>query len=121
MPQILKMESEALGTILFEEWPEGLVLWVGGQIVWRSWEGTPQLLPGTKAREPFAIDLTKADGRFEIAGQLFHRFCEDLAHDSGKARVRLVSGIQIAIREARAKGWIEPLIYYRAGDEKQEG
>jgi hypothetical protein len=26
------------GSIRFEEWPEGLVLWVGGDIVWKSWE-----------------------------------------------------------------------------------
>lgn len=25
------------GTIRLEEWPEGLVLWVGGEIRWRSW------------------------------------------------------------------------------------
>lgn len=27
----------ALGTIRLEMWPEGLVLWVGGEIRWRSW------------------------------------------------------------------------------------
>lgn len=26
------------GMIRIEEWPEGLVLWVGGEIVWRSWK-----------------------------------------------------------------------------------
>ena len=25
------------GVIRIEEWPEGLVLWVGGQIRWKSW------------------------------------------------------------------------------------
>lgn len=25
------------GTIRLEEWPEGLVLWVAGHSVWRSW------------------------------------------------------------------------------------
>jgi hypothetical protein len=26
------------GTIRLEAWPEGLVLWVGGEIRWRSWK-----------------------------------------------------------------------------------
>lgn len=26
------------GVIRLEEWPEGLVLWVGGEIKWKSWE-----------------------------------------------------------------------------------
>jgi len=25
------------GTVRVEEWPEGLVLWVGGEIAWRQW------------------------------------------------------------------------------------
>lgn len=25
------------GTVKIEVWPEGLVLWVGGEIRWRSW------------------------------------------------------------------------------------
>ncbi len=29
---------EEFGVIRMEEWPEGLVLWVGGQARWRSWE-----------------------------------------------------------------------------------
>jgi len=28
---------ESLGVVRLEEWPEGLVLWVGGEIVWKSW------------------------------------------------------------------------------------
>lgn len=36
--------AERYGTIRLEEWPEGLVLWVGGEIKWKSWETyfTPQ-------------------------------------------------------------------------------
>lgn len=26
------------GTVRIEEWPEGLVIWVGGEIVYRSWK-----------------------------------------------------------------------------------
>lgn len=33
-------QSEWFGVIRLESWPEGLVLWVGGEIVWRSWQGT---------------------------------------------------------------------------------
>lgn len=29
---------EEFGVIRMEEWPEGLVLWVDGQIRWKSWE-----------------------------------------------------------------------------------
>lgn len=29
--------DEKYGTIRLEEWPEGLVLWVGGEIRWKSW------------------------------------------------------------------------------------
>jgi hypothetical protein len=28
---------DEFGVVRLEEWPEGLVLWVGGQIRWRSW------------------------------------------------------------------------------------
>lgn len=34
----LKEFNTKYGTIRLEEWPEGLVLWVGGQIVWKSCE-----------------------------------------------------------------------------------
>lgn len=30
--------NRKLGTIRLEHWPEGLVLWVGGEIVYRSWK-----------------------------------------------------------------------------------
>lgn len=60
------------------------------------------------------IDLTDEAGRLEIATQLFHRFCEDLMHEGdGKARPRLLSGIQIALRDAVNGKKTEPLFYYR--------
>jgi len=31
------------GVVCLEEWSEGLVLWVGGQIVWKSWEKTAKI------------------------------------------------------------------------------
>lgn len=33
-----KQIGETYGTIKLELWPEGLVLWVGGEIRWKSWE-----------------------------------------------------------------------------------
>jgi hypothetical protein len=29
--------TDELGVIRLAQWPEGIVLWVGGEIVWRSW------------------------------------------------------------------------------------
>lgn len=34
--------EETYGTIKLEQWPEGIVLWFGGEIVWRSWKDKPQ-------------------------------------------------------------------------------
>jgi len=47
-----------------------------------------------------SLDMADDWGRLEIARQLFERFCDDLKTDSSKARVRLVSGIQVALRDA---------------------
>lgn len=33
-----KMNIHKYGVVRIEEWPEGLVLWVGGVIVWRSFK-----------------------------------------------------------------------------------
>lgn len=30
--------AERLGTVRLVEWPEGLVLWAGGKIAWKSWD-----------------------------------------------------------------------------------
>lgn len=32
------MRIDKYGDIIVEEWPEGLVVWVGGVIVYRSWK-----------------------------------------------------------------------------------
>lgn len=40
MPEIVKLyeqRSDEFGVIRLELWPEGLVLWVGGEIRWKSW------------------------------------------------------------------------------------
>ena len=69
-------------------------------------------------------DLSTDAGSLLAARQLWHRFCEDLKDDPGKARARLISGIQFAIRDAReqVKGpgpeadfWYEPLSHRRSG------
>jgi hypothetical protein len=33
-----------LGVIRLEEWPEGIVLWIGGEIKYKSWEVTCQII-----------------------------------------------------------------------------
>jgi hypothetical protein len=33
---LYQLRTETYGTIRVEEWPEGLVIWVGGEIRWRS-------------------------------------------------------------------------------------
>lgn len=47
------------GTIQVERWPEGLVVWVGGQIVYRSWELTETGIK--KCREKFRANLADAN------------------------------------------------------------
>ena len=68
-----------------------------------------------KKADEFSIDLRDAAGTLEISKQLWQRFCEDMMDDQNKAKVRLLSGIQIAIRDARDGGFTEPLMYYRKG------
>jgi len=34
---LFQQRTEAEGAIRLERWPEGLVLWVGGEIQWKSW------------------------------------------------------------------------------------
>lgn len=38
-------ESDDLGVIRVEKWPEGLVLWVGGKVKWKSWENEEIKMP----------------------------------------------------------------------------
>lgn len=69
--------------------------------------------------DKFAIDLATIDlatdgGRLDYAQQLWRRFCEDMADDPAKARTRLISGVQIAMREAALGNKIEPLIFFKA-------
>ena len=46
------------------------------------------------------IDLRTEIGRFTYAQQLWARFCQDMRDNPSKAKARLVSGIQVALREA---------------------
>jgi hypothetical protein len=66
----------------------------------------------------FDIFLGDDEGRLRIAQELYERFTEDLNHDGLiKARVRLVSGIQIAIRDAMQKRQrTPPLFHYKPLD-----
>lgn len=41
MSNIFQVDHSKHGTIRIEEWPQGLVLWIGGQIRWRSWDKVP--------------------------------------------------------------------------------
>lgn len=34
---LFKCTHEIFGVVRVEEWPEGLVVWVGGEIRWKSW------------------------------------------------------------------------------------
>jgi hypothetical protein len=54
------------------------------------------------------LDPREECDRLEIASQLYERFCADLVQQSDKARVRLISGIQVAIRDAAAGEMTEP-------------
>jgi hypothetical protein len=66
---------------------------------------------GGKMTDPFKIRLTDDAGTLAFAEQLWQRFCEDLMTDSVKARVRLISGVQIAIRDAIECGETDALFY----------
>jgi hypothetical protein len=63
------------------------------------------------------LDPRDERDRFLIASQLYERFCVDLVQQSDKARVRLVSGIQMALRDAAA-GEMTPAPHPKP---KQEG
>ncbi|HRN83271.1 MAG TPA: hypothetical protein PK857_00505 [Hyphomicrobium sp.] len=53
----------------------------------------------TRTDKP-ALDMSTCSDRLELATQLYERFCADLVERSDMARVRLISGIQIALRDA---------------------
>lgn len=67
-------------------------------------------------RSDMRLDMTDDWGRYEVARQLFERFCEDLKVDAAKARVRLISGIQIALRDAAEEPdrRTDSVVHYRA-------
>jgi hypothetical protein len=33
-----KRQYKSYGDVRITEWPEGLTLWIGGKLVWKSWE-----------------------------------------------------------------------------------
>lgn len=67
-------------------------------------------------RDDLSLDMADDRGRLEIARQLFERFCEDLKSDASKARVRLISGIQVALRDAveDPDRHTQSVVHYRA-------
>lgn len=55
------------------------------------------------AAEPKLLNPKFEADRLEIASQLYERFCADLLFlQSDAARVRLIAGIQVALRDAAA-------------------
>lgn len=70
--------------------------------------------PKTLERNEYSIDLTDENGRLDLARQLYHRFVEDMYADPAKAKVRFISGIQVALRNAHQYGYTEPLIHYQS-------
>jgi hypothetical protein len=51
------------------------------------------------------INLEDDGGTLELGLSLWRRFCRDMEKDPNMAKARLVSGIQVAIRDARSCGW----------------
>ena len=78
---LIETRTEQDGVIRVERWPEGLVLWVGGVIAWKSW----------KPKRAHIHDLASklADAAFEIAetdrglihARLVERFTQVMAAD----------------------------------------
>jgi hypothetical protein len=65
MPTISEACTVKHGVVRVEEWPEGLVLWVGGEIAWRQWERprdtvTLTLKLDTKAVQELLAQATSA-------------------------------------------------------------
>lgn len=52
------LRYKSYGDIVIEEWLEGLVLWVGGKIVWKSWENVRKA-PELQDVRPVTIDSYK--------------------------------------------------------------
>lgn len=38
LAKLYEERDERLGVVRLERWPEGIVLWCGGEIAWRSWK-----------------------------------------------------------------------------------
>ena len=67
----------------------------------RNDDGSP--VPGT-------IVLTTDAGTLELGNRLWKRFTQDMEKDPSMARARLISGIQVSIRDALRDGWtVDPI------------
>lgn len=42
--RLCSYERNDLGLLKIEEWPEGIVVWIGGKIKYKSWEDNTKLL-----------------------------------------------------------------------------
>lgn len=64
--------SQEFGTIRLAKWPEGLVLWVNGEIRWRSWEDPGlggQRISGGPPDPPIALVVSRLGGRASLSWQ----------------------------------------------------
>jgi hypothetical protein len=55
-------------------------------------------------KEPNTTTLMNDGGTLLFAEHLWARFCDDMRDDPNMAKVRLISGVQIAIRDALKSG-----------------
>lgn len=72
------------------------------KVLWEAFLNTPL----SQYRDDLVamIDLKTDAGRLEFGRQAWLIFCEDMADDPAKAKVRMISNIQIAIKDAIEKG-----------------
>lgn len=67
--------------------------------LWQEPDGTFWCCNAGKVDLPQAPTVDADARRLKIAQELFERFCGDLLRDPAMAKVRLIAGIQIAIRD----------------------
>jgi hypothetical protein len=58
---MFEAEDDRTGKIRLEWWPEGFVLWAGGKIVWRAWDGRPGQPRRKKAYAPYSAIVALRD------------------------------------------------------------
>lgn len=56
---LFSLPTDDLGIVRLARWPEGLVLWVGGKIVWKSWESNarpPEIVLSLKCKVSIEVE-----------------------------------------------------------------